>query len=142
LKKVVTLGGWQTTKAMRASHSVVFLNKQLQFKDSIMKTSILNTLIITAAMGAASGFAQAAPSSQYNDMVQNTISSTSRDTVRADYFKALEAGALVQIGGQDSFAKAPVVVDRNQSTKTRAQVISELRMAMAMPLHGELAQTF
>ncbi len=107
-----------------------------------MKTSTLNALIITAALSAVSGFAQAAPSSQYNDMVQNTISSTSRDAVRADYLKAREAGVLVQIGGQDSFAKAPVAVDGNPSTKTRAQVISELHMALAMPLRGEVAQTF
>jgi hypothetical protein len=57
-------------------------------KDTIMKSSILNTLIITAALAATSGFAQAAPSSQYHDAGYNTVSNTSRAAVKADYLNA------------------------------------------------------
>lgn len=43
----------------------------------------------------------------------------------------------MQIGGQDSFAKTPVVVSGNQTAKSRKDVKSELKMAQAMPLRGE-----
>lgn len=107
-----------------------------------MKTSILNTLIITAALSAVSGFAQAAPSSQYYDAGYNTVSNTTREAVRADYLNAVKTGTLVQLGGQDTFAKAPAVQAASQPGKTRAEVARELQMARAMPLRGEAAFTF
>lgn len=107
-----------------------------------MKSSILNTLIITAALSAVAGFAQAAPSSQYHDAGYNTVSNTTREAVRADYLNAVKTGTLVQLGGQDTFAKAPAVQASSQLAKSRTQVKDELQMAQAMPLRGEAAFTF
>ena len=107
-----------------------------------MKSSIFNTLIITAALAATSGFAQAAPSSQYHDAGYNTVSNTTRAAVKADYLNARAAGTLVQLGGQDTFAKAPVTASSTLSAKSRIDVKSELQMALATPLRGEAAFTF
>ena len=103
-----------------------------------MKTSILNALIVTAALSAVSGFARAAPHNQYDDMVQNTVSNTTRAAVKADYFKSRAAGTLIQLGGEETFAKAPAAVDASQPAKTRAQVISELQMAVVKHSIGEI----
>jgi hypothetical protein len=111
-------------------------------KDTIMKTSILNTLIITAALAATSGFAQAAPSSQYHDAGASTVSNTSRAAVKADYLNAQAAGTLVQLGGQDTFVKAPSTQAASQLAKSRTDVKRELQMAQNMPARGEAAFTF
>lgn len=95
-----------------------------------MKTSILNALIVTATLSAVSGIAQAAPHNQYHDEVQNTVSNTTRQTVLADYFKSRANGTLIQLGGQDTFARAPAVVNDSKPAKTRAQVINELQKAV------------
>ena len=107
-----------------------------------MKTSILNTLIITAALAATSGFAQAAPSSQYHDAGYNTVSNISRAAVQADYLTAVKTGTLVQLGGQDTFAKAPATVTAGQSGKSRAEVKSELHMAMLANVRSDISVTF
>ena len=105
-----------------------------------MKTSILNTLIITAALAATSGFAQAAPSSQYHDAGYNTASNTSRAAVQADYLNAVKTGTWVQLGGQDTFAKAPATVTAGQSGKSRAEVKSELQMAISSHMHQNIVE--
>lgn len=103
-----------------------------------MKTSLLNTLIVTAALSAVSGFAQAAPRSQYDDMANDTVSNTTRAAVKADYLKARADGTLVQLGGEDTFAKAPAVADLSQPAKTRAEVISDLRKTVFKHPVGEI----
>lgn len=111
-----------------------------------MKTSLLRTLIITAALSAVAGFAQAAPNiashSQYYDAGYNTASNTTREAVRAAYLNAVKTGTLLELGGQDTFAKAPAVQTSSQLAKSRTEVKNELKLAQAMPLRGEAAFTF
>jgi hypothetical protein len=107
-------------------------------KDAILKTSILNTLIIIAALAATSGFAQAAPSSQYHDAGYKTVSNTTRAAVKVEVLKARADVTLVQLGGEDTFANAPAVLTGSPLGKIRARFKSQLRMAVFMHPVGEV----
>jgi hypothetical protein len=105
-----------------------------------MKTSFINTLIVTAALSVISTFAQAANQGDrdYGAFIQATnTSAVSRDTVCTEYNTAKQNGTLGSLNERDYFSNK---INHSQVGKTRAEVISDLAMAKLSTINLGRAQ--